>query len=151
MKHLMILFAAILPLIAAAAQAKPAPHAQAHMERVDGIGGFFFRSESPKTLAQWYADHLGVSLVPRSYHEKAWRQTAGPTAFQPFPADSKMFGRPDRSFMLNFRVRHLDAMVAQLRGAGIAVEVDPQTYPNGRFASLADPEGNQIQLWQPDK
>ncbi len=40
-------------------------------------------------------------------------------------------------------------MVEQLRGDGIHVEVDPETYPNGRFASLHDPEGNPIQLWQP--
>ena len=28
-------------------------------------------------------------------------------------------------------------------------EVDPETYPNGRFALTHDPEGNPIQLWQP--
>ena len=50
--------------------------------------------------------------------------------------------------MVNFRVGDLDAIVQQLRAAGIAVEVDPETYPNGRFASLNDPEGNPIQLWQ---
>ena len=41
-------------------------------------------------------------------------------------------------------------MVAQLRAGGIEVEVDPKAYPNGRFASLRDPENNPIQLWQPD-
>jgi len=51
--------------------------------------------------------------------------------------------------MINFRVRDLDAMVAQLTGAGIAVDVDRQAYPNGRFARLQDPEGNPIQLWEP--
>ena len=51
--------------------------------------------------------------------------------------------------MLNFRVKDLDAMVGQLRNAGIVVEVDPETYPNGRFALTHDPEGNPIQLWQP--
>jgi predicted enzyme related to lactoylglutathione lyase len=40
-------------------------------------------------------------------------------------------------------------MVNQLRAAGVEVEVDPELYPNGRFAQLADPEGNPIQLWQP--
>ena len=43
----------------------------------------------------------------------------------------------------------LDAMVSQLRTAGIAVEIDPEVYPNGRFAGLQDPEGNNVQLWQP--
>jgi glyoxylase I family protein len=51
--------------------------------------------------------------------------------------------------MVNLRVRSLDAMVAQLRAAGIAVEIDAEQYPNGRFARLYDPEGNPIELWQP--
>jgi glyoxylase I family protein len=51
--------------------------------------------------------------------------------------------------MVNFRVRDLDAMIAQLRTAGINVELDPQPYPNGRFARFQDPEGNPIELWQP--
>jgi predicted enzyme related to lactoylglutathione lyase len=51
--------------------------------------------------------------------------------------------------MVNFRVRDLAAMVAQLRASGIAVKVDPESYPNGRFARLTDPEGNPIELWEP--
>jgi glyoxylase I family protein len=51
--------------------------------------------------------------------------------------------------MVNFRVRDLDKMAAQLQAAGIAVKIDPQPYPNGRFARLRDPEGNPIELWQP--
>ena len=119
------------------------------MERVEGFGGFFFRSTSPKTLAKWYSDHLGVTVTPSDYGGEVWQQAAGPTVFQPFPAATKYFGRADRAFMLNFRVRDLDAMAAQLRRAGIAVEIDPQTYPNGRFARLSDPEDNPIQLWEP--
>ena len=51
--------------------------------------------------------------------------------------------------MVNFRVRDLDKMAAQLQAAGIAVKTDPQSYPNSRFARLLDPEGNPIELWQP--
>lgn len=57
------------------------------------------------------------------------------------------FGNKDKQWLINFRVRNLDAMVAQLRGAGIKVEIDPQAYPNGRFARVYDPEGNPIELW----
>lgn len=53
--------------------------------------------------------------------------------------------------MINFRVRNLDAMTAQLRAAGIDVEIDPELYPYGRFARLSDPEGNPIQLWEPSE
>jgi glyoxylase I family protein len=116
------------------------------METVTGIGGFFFRARDPAALAQWYADNLGVSLTPTSYDHQPWCQQAGPTAFHPFPADTDYF---QQHWMLNFRVANLDAMIAQLRGAGISIEVDPESYPNGRFARLSDPEGNPIQLWQP--
>jgi hypothetical protein len=48
--------------------------------------------------------------------------------------------------MLNFRVRDLDKMAAQLQAAGIEVKIDPQSYPNGWFARVHDPEGNPIEL-----
>jgi glyoxylase I family protein len=137
--------ASVSPASAQTPKVEPAPA----MERVDGIGGFFFKAGDPKALAKWYADHLGVGATPTEYGQEPWQQTAGATAFQPFPATTKYFGRAEQAFMLNFRVRNLDAMVAQLRRAGIAVEVDPEKYPNGWFARLADPEGNPIQLWQP--
>ena len=112
-----------------------------------GIGGWFFRAKDPKTLAEWYRKNLGVDPVPADYSEKPWSQEAGPTVFAPFPKDSEHFGNAEKLWMINFRVRNLDAMVAQLRAAGIEVAVDPETYPNGRFARLNDPEGNPIELW----
>jgi predicted enzyme related to lactoylglutathione lyase len=119
------------------------------MEKVTGIGGFFFRSRDPAALALWYQDRLGVRTVPESYEEEPWRQEAGATAFAPFEQGSEMIGPPEKTWMINFRVADLDAIAAQLRAAGEEVDVDPERYPNGRFASLRDPEGNGIQLWQP--
>jgi glyoxylase I family protein len=118
-------------------------------ERVSGIGGFFFRSRNPRELAAWYQQHLGVDPVPTDYHQKSWVQEAGPTAFAPFPQDSTYFGKPEQAWMINFRVRNLDAMVAQLKAADIAVKVAAERYPNGRFAHLHDPDGNPIELWEP--
>ena len=51
--------------------------------------------------------------------------------------------------MINFRVANLDRMITQLRAKGIEVKLDPEIYPNGRFARLKDPEGNSIELWEP--
>jgi glyoxylase I family protein len=120
------------------------------MERVTGIGGFFFRSQDPAGLARWYQDRLGITTVPDSADDEPWRQEAGATAFAPFEQDSQMIGPPEHTWMINFRVADLDAMVDQLRGAGEVIEVDPEHYSIGRFASLRDPEGNGIQLWQPE-
>lgn len=121
------------------------------MERVTGIGGMFFRSETPGETARWYQEKLGIALVPDDYGHQPWSQEAGPTAFAPFPKDTDYFGDKARTWMLNFRVRNLDAMVEQLRGFGVQVAIDPQNYPNGRFARQHDPEGNPIELWEPKK
>jgi len=119
------------------------------MERVTGIGGVFFRAQDPERLAGWYAEHLGVDPAPESYEASSWWQQPGPTVFAAMPADSDHFGSPERCWSVNFRVADLDAMFRQLRSAGVPVDVDPEGYPNGRFASLQDPEGNGVQLWQP--
>jgi predicted enzyme related to lactoylglutathione lyase len=136
----------------AAAQANAmgsGPRGERQMERVTGIGGFFFRAKDPKKLAKWYEDNLGVTMTPESYDAPAWQQEAGTTVFAPFAQDTKYFGDMRQQWMINFRVRDLDKMAAQLRANGTAVEIDPETYPNGRFAKTADAEGNPIQLWQP--
>ena len=119
------------------------------MEKVTGIGGLFFRAKDPKVLAKWYADHLGVDLVPSKAGDSPWRQEAGTCAFQPFPEKTTYFGDITKHWMVNFRVRNIDRMAAQLRAAGITVEIDPKVYPNGRFARLSDPEGNPVELWEP--
>jgi hypothetical protein len=97
------------------------------MEQATGIGGLFFRVGEPKALAQWYCDRFGVALVPSNYREPPWQQEAVPTVFAPFPETTNYFG-PDttKAWMVNFRIRSLDAMVAQL------------------------PEGNAIELWEPE-
>jgi predicted enzyme related to lactoylglutathione lyase len=115
------------------------------VERVTGIGGFFFRARDPDALKRWYQERLGVNTASGD----PWQQEEGPTAFVPFELDSKMIGPPEHTWMINFRVADLEAMVEQLRAAGESVEVDPERYPYGRFAELRDPEGNGIQLWQP--
>ncbi len=120
------------------------------MERVTGIGGLFFRARDPERLSRWYAEHLGVDPPPESYDVTSWWQQPGPTVFAPMAAESGHFGDSARSWSVNFRVDDLDAMVDQLRRVGVEVEIDSDTYPNGRFAELRDPEGNAIQLWQPD-
>jgi predicted enzyme related to lactoylglutathione lyase len=138
---------------AAAVAVGAAPEARqttGDMERVEGIGGFFFRAKDPRKLAEWYDANLGVGRVAESYGAGPWRTTAGTTAFAPFKEDTSYFGDRRFQWMINFRVRDLDKMVAQLRKRGIEVDVDAQVYPNGRFARLSDPEGNPIQLWQPE-
>lgn len=117
--------------------------------KVTGIGGWFIRSDDPAALSAWYEEHLGINRTPESYESEVWEQEHGPTIFAPFPNDTEYFGRPEQSWMINFRVNDLDALVMQLEAAGIEFMLDETEYPNGRFAQLFDPEGNPVQLWQP--
>ena len=119
--------------------------------RVTGIGGFFFNSQQPEVLGQWYQTMLGVELSPQSYDERPWRTEAGTTIFQPFPEGNDYFTSLKAGWMINFRVDDLDAIVERLRAAEHPVEYegDGEAFPNGRFATLSDPEGNAIQLWEP--
>lgn len=113
------------------------------MAKAVGIGGLFFRSRDTRALADWYSTHLGVTGF--------WKQASGMTVFAPLEQDTTYFPT-DRQWMINFRVDDLDALIAQLRAAGIAVETRPtewDTPETGRFARIADPEGNQIELWKP--
>ncbi|PCJ89448.1 MAG: glyoxalase [Hyphomicrobiales bacterium] len=118
-------------------------------QKVTGIGGLFFRAENPEKLAQWYHDHLGVDPLPGDYETLPWQQQAGTTVFAPFAADTDYFGRDAQKWMINFRVHDLDAMCVQLEDAGITVVLDRETYPNGRFARIHDPEDNPVELWEP--
>lgn len=119
------------------------------MEKVLGIGGLFFRAKDPKALAAWYEKYLGITPVPTDYDQPAWTQQAGTTVFSPFAGSTDYFGDKSLQWMVNFRVRNLDAMVAQLVAAGSKVVVDEHEYPNGRFARTHDPEGHPIELWEP--
>ncbi|OLR91223.1 VOC family protein [Actinokineospora bangkokensis] len=116
------------------------------MERVQGIGGYFFRAADPEGLAAWYRDFLGVGGDAGA----PWEQVAGPTVFAPFEAGTDYFGSPSQQAMLNFRVRDLGAMLDQLRGRGAAVAEETQDVDGiGRFGWVTDPEGNRVELWQP--
>ena len=118
------------------------------MERVTGIGGVFFRSSDPEGLAAWYEQHLGVTSGLQG--DATWQQEAGPTVWVPFPQSTDYFGRPEQQVMLNFRVRDLDAMLAQLMDAGVQPEGDVQEQAGvGRFAHVRDPAGTRLELWEP--
>jgi catechol 2,3-dioxygenase-like lactoylglutathione lyase family enzyme len=110
------------------------------MERVTGIGGVSFGAKDPAVLSRWYADHLGVEPAPPAIAGMPWQQDGGPTLFSP---------TEEPGWTLAFRVRDLDAMITQLRADGIPVDVDSEVTPHGRFASLTDPEGNPVRLWEP--
>ena len=114
------------------------------MERVLAIGGLFLRGADPAALGAWYRDCLGLDAGEHG----VWQQEPGPTVFATFELETDYFG-PQQT-MLNFRVRDLDAMLAQLRAKGADVVDETQDMAGvGRFGWVTDPAGNRIELWQP--
>jgi predicted enzyme related to lactoylglutathione lyase len=116
------------------------------MERVRGIGGYFLRAADPEALSAWYRECLGLDVDEHGL----WRQEAGPTVFATFESETDYFGSRTQQTMLNFRVRDLDAMLAQLRSLGADVADETEDMDGvGRFGWVTDPEGHRIELWQP--
>ena len=115
------------------------------MERVVGIGGVFFRAKDAEALRAWYAEHLGIDVQDRG----AAGLDGGATVWSIFAGDTDYFGPSGQQSMVNYRVSDLDAMLAQLREAGVPVDDNIDDSEFGRFGWATDPEGNRFELWQP--
>jgi predicted enzyme related to lactoylglutathione lyase len=115
------------------------------MERVTGIGGVFFRAKDPEALVAWYAEHLGVPVAGDGY--VVFPESRN-TVWSPF-ADDTEYWPSGKQGMVNFTVRDLDAMLAQLRAAGVDVDERVEQLEFGRFGWAVDPEGNRFELWEP--
>ena len=119
------------------------------MQKAQGVGGFLFRAKDPEKLSKWYERHLGINPAPKNMQMSPWKTEAGVTVFAPFHADSDYFAE-DRTFLLNFRVADLDAMIEQLKSANIEISHEVEMEGIGRFCRIHDPEGNPIELWEPN-
>ena len=124
------------------------------MEKVNGIGGIFFKSKDPTSLAKWYRDNLGLPTQEEwSGAIFSWKENNPNadafTVWSLFSSETDYFNPSTKPFMVNFRVPDLDAMLAQLRANGCDVEDKTQDDEYGKFGWVMDPEGNRIELWQP--
>ena len=71
---------------------------------------------------------------------------AGPLGVRPFPYDTDYFGDPKQQWTVNFRVRNLNAMMMQLRAAGIRVDLDPSNSEWPLLHVFMIPKGNPVEL-----
>ena len=124
------------------------------MKRVTGIGGIFFKSQDPQALGAWYQRHLGIDVQPLGGAAFRWNGDdnptgAGTTVWSPFKADTTYFQPGTASFMVNYRVHDLHALLAALRAEGCQVDDRVEESEHGKFGWVVDPEGNRLELWQP--
>ena len=123
------------------------------MPQVTGIGGVFIKSKDHKALAAWYAKNLGITIQPWGGAVFRWKEdkTAdkGATAWDIVDINNDRFSPSEANFMINYRVDDLLGMIAGLKKAGVKILKDLESSEYGKFASIMDPDGNKIELWEP--
>ena len=124
------------------------------MRRVTGIGGIFFEAKDAPALRAWYKRHLGIDVQAWGGAAFAWadaegKPTDGMTIWSVSAEESDPFAPSTASFMVNYRVDDLYALVAALKAEGCNVldKINDDAY--GKFAWVIDPEGNKVELWEP--
>lgn len=122
------------------------------LKKVTGIGGFFFKAKDSNKLVDWYHKHLG--LKTDQYGSTFWwKDKEGndcSTQWSPFAEDTTYFLPSEKQFMQNFRVENLLLLLDELKNEGVTIVGDVETYDYGKFAWILDPEGNKIELWEPN-
>jgi predicted enzyme related to lactoylglutathione lyase len=124
------------------------------MKRVTGIGGVFFHAKDPAKLRAWYKTHLGIDVQDWGGAALDWTDAdgnpvKGTTAWCLFSSDSDHFAPSNSSFMVNYRVHDLAALLKALRAevCNVLDKTDDSEY--GKFGWVMDPEGNKVELWEP--
>lgn len=121
--------------------------------KITGIGGVFFKAQSPEKLQEWYANHLGLILNPYGATFEM-RNSKNPKKatymhWAVVGSDSDYFNPSDKPFMINYRVQQIEKLVKKLKKIGVTVIDKITSYPYGKFVHILDPEGNAIELWEP--
>lgn len=124
------------------------------MARITGIGGVFLKAKGDSVaLAEWYQKNLGLKLEQFGGAILRWPDDKGTdgglTVWSLAKKDSKWFSPSNSSFMINYRVDDLDALLEQLRAAGVNTIQGPESHENGKFAWIMDPDDNKVELWEP--
>lgn len=125
-----------------------------YMKRVTSIGGIFFKCKDPEKIKEWYTKHLGLE-TDKYGTTFEWRQAEdsskrGFTQWSPFSETTKYFAPSTSSFMINYRVENLEWLVEELRKEGVTIVDAIEAFEYGKFVHILDPEGNKIELWEPD-
>jgi predicted enzyme related to lactoylglutathione lyase len=124
------------------------------MAKVTGIGGVFIKSAGKGSdLAAWYEKNLGLSLESWGGSILKWpddtAEDGGLTVWSAADSDTKWFSPSESSFMINYRVDDLDALLDHLKENGVEIQKGPESHENGKFAWIMDPDGNKLELWEP--
>ena len=128
---------------------------------IDGIGGVFLFSNDTKRLAAWYRDCLGIVAAGEDgecnsifatfdYWDIDNPQIKRTIAWAIIPTDQEIKDKP-RTGKINYTVKNMGEILSHLKSKGVTIEKTAEYPSMGNFAWLKDPDGNQIELWEPSK
>ncbi|MDQ2656426.1 MAG: VOC family protein [Bacteroidota bacterium] len=124
------------------------------MKKVTGLGGIFFKCKDPKTMREWYQANLGLNTnqygAVFEWYQGADSTKKGFTTWSPFDEKTKYFEPSTKDFMINYRVENLEALVEDLKKNGVTAVDAIEAVEYGKFVHILDPEGNKIELWEPN-
>lgn len=134
--------------------------AEPEMAKIHGIGGIFFTSDDPTATQNWYVETLGIHVLELEGGYKIpliqWRElddkeSTGTTVFSVFKNEAEHLSPSTANFMINYRVRDIEAIREQVKAGGGTLLGDIQEDFNGRFAWFLDPDGRKVELWEPSE
>ena len=119
--------------------------------KVTGVGGIFFKCKDSKAVREWYKAHLGFNTDQYGARFE-WQEGDRKNTLQwsPFKESTKYFEPSTKDFMINYTVENLPEMIVQLKKEGVTITDTMETYDYGKFIHIMDPEGNKIELWEPN-
>ena len=87
------------------------------MKRVTGIGGIFFKARDPVALRAWYREHLGIDVqswggAAFTWADDSGQPVKGTTVWNIGEQDNDYYAPSTSSFMVNYRVADLTALLA---------------------------------------
>jgi predicted enzyme related to lactoylglutathione lyase len=77
------------------------------------------------------------------------KPAGGTTIWNISPMEGDDYAPGNATFMINYRVADVDALLDALRAEGCNVVGNSQESEYGKFGWVLDPEGNKVELWQP--
>lgn len=123
-------------------------------KKVTGIGGIFFKCKNPQQMRDWYKANLGLNTNPYGavfeWYQGADSTKKGFTSWSVFNEKTAYFMPSVKEFMINYRVDNLVSMIADLKKSGVTIVDSIESVAYGKFVHIMDPEGNKIELWEPD-
>ena len=121
--------------------------------KVTGIGGIFFRSENPKKIREWYGEHLGLAVnnygSSFEFRNANHPENINYLQWSPFDKKTEYFNPSKKEFMINYRVQNIEGLVVKLKEKGVTIVDEIEEFEYGKFVHIMDPEGNNIELWEP--